>query len=76
MQCVLNNGVISIDVRTVSCFVRKVVYKAQKKKTGPRCDPWGTPAVTECFAEGMGFQLSSFMYAIPGSMYVHTSTRF
>ena len=22
-----------------------------KKRTGPRCDPWGTPDVTECFAE-------------------------
>ena len=52
MQCVLNNGVVSIDVRTVSCFVRKVVYNIKhKKRTGPRCDPWGTPAVTECFAE-------------------------
>ena len=49
MQCVLNNGVVGIDVRTVPCVV-KVLCKAQKR-TGPRCDPWGTPAVTECFAE-------------------------
>ena len=47
MQCVLNDGVVSTDVRTVSCFVRKVVYK----RTGPRFDPWGTPAVTECLGE-------------------------
>ena len=33
MHCVLNKGFVSIDVRTKSCFVKKVVYKAPKKNS-------------------------------------------